>query len=132
MKMTNLKKYESFLLFLSVLSIFLYLPFEQTELRFDIYIFHDYDLNHKYPGRKLDVIIYELCTYLRNIVFTFLLWRRLKHFLFLTVFMICFFEGLFYLLFFGQGTDPYLISISCLFILIYIFKEWRKRNYDLY
>lgn len=127
----NLKKYELVLLGICFISIFLYMPFNNSELRYDIYLFLDYSSQSKYEGRKLTFIIYEICSYLRTIIPFYILMKRLPHYIFKMMFIILFFEFIFYLLFYGQGTDPYLVVITCILILPFIYKAWKKKSLNL-
>lgn len=112
MKMIKVRKYEYILLALCIISIFLYLPWNGTKLRYDIFPFYDYSSESDYIGRKLGVLIYEISTYFRQVALAFMFWMRLKHYVFFVVFCILALEFILYLGWFGQDTDPYLIGFS--------------------
>lgn len=122
------RKYEMILLSIIIISIFLPMPFSGKDIRFDIYPFLDYSSQSDYDGRKLSVIIYEIGSYLRTVIPLFILWARFRHIIFFTVFSISSIEFILYLLWFGQGTDPYLILFSgaLIFVLFIRYKNGKK------
>ena len=105
------------------------MAFSNTEKRYDIYAFYNYAENSDHIGRKLNVIIYEISSYLRYTLISLMLLLRIKHVFFFALFFICTAEFVFYMLFFGRGTDAYLILIISFMSLITVFwkRLWKQR-----
>lgn len=118
--MLRIRKYEIILTVVWLIAVNLHRFFDASGIRADIYLLYDYE-----GGRMVSNILYEIGMHLSRLIPAFILAFRFNHIFFFTVFSYLFLDFIAYLLFFGQGTNTYVIIITTIFLII---SQWRKHK----
>lgn len=140
--MLRIRKYEIILTVVWLIAVNLHRLFDASGIRADIYLLHNYGVDalraislieldsecfrHEINGRLVSNILYEIGLHLSRLIPAFILAFRFNHIFFFTVFAYLILDFGAYLLFFGQGTNIYVIIITTIFLIIYQWKKQRK------
>jgi hypothetical protein len=108
--------------------------FDGTGIKADIFAFYDYGndgirFSFGEAGRYMSNILYEVGCHIAKLSLSLMLFIRFKRLFYLVILIYLFLELISYILFYGQGTNLYVYSLTLLFIIYaQIWKYYDKRR----